>query len=158
MREMTEAVKAYLAGIMDGEGSISLAQSGAKRTRFYIFPLVRIANTDPVLIEWIASQVGMGARQYTSAMNVRCKPCHHISWACGEAVELLTAILPYLVIKRDRAEIVISLWRQNERAKAEAGGYFGHGHPLPLALIEARVTAKREVDRLNRRGVRHPVD
>lgn len=46
----TEA--AYVAGILDGEGSISLVRSFASRTRGrYVYPVVRIANTDLLLLE-----------------------------------------------------------------------------------------------------------
>jgi hypothetical protein len=145
---------AYLAGIIDGEGSISLVRSHAKRTRGrYVYPLLRIANTDRAIIDWIAERIPFGARHYSSAMNERCKAVHHIGWASGDAIKLLSAVVPFLVAKQQQAEIVLRLWSLNECAKEEAGGYFGNHHPLPDWLIAAREQAFADVQALNKRGV-----
>lgn len=151
---MTETDKAYLAGLMDGEGSISLARSFAKRTRGrYVYPLVRIANTDKPMIDWIIQRIPFGALQYRSRMNERCKNVYHIGWASSEAIEVLELILPYLITKKERAIIVIDLWNLNKRARDEAGGYFGHGHPIPDWLTEKRSEAFDQMAILNKRGV-----
>lgn len=59
-----ETEKSYLAGIIDGEGSIML-------TRFhkseYHSPCISIASTDLELLEWVKSTVGSG--KITSKKN-----------------------------------------------------------------------------------------
>lgn len=151
---LTNEQAAYIAGIVDGEGSISLVKSHARRTRGrYVYPLLRVANTDELLIDWLAITVGCGARQYRSAMDERCKNVFHICWASNEAIMLLKQILPYLLIKRDRARLVIHLWDTNEQARVDAGGYFGNHHRLPDWLVEKREEAFRLLAIANRRGV-----
>ena len=150
---LTEVEKAYLAGIIDGEGSISLARSHARSSAKYVYPLVRIANTDLGLIDWVKSRVPEGHRGYTSRLHDRCKDVYHVAWASNEAVTVLKEVLPYLTVKRFRAELVIRLWEDNQRARKEAGGYLGNGHPIPTWLHERRESAFAELQTLNKRGV-----
>lgn len=150
---LTPERAAYVAGIIDGEGSISLVRSFAKRTKGrYVYPLVRVGNTDSLLIEWLKETVGGGSSHYTTQTNERCKVCRHIVWAANEAIDLLYAIYPYLVIKRDRARIVIELHEANEKAKAESGGYFGNGHPIPEPLVRKRRDAYASLIAANKKG------
>ena len=144
---------AYIAGIIDGEGSISLVPSKLKRANGRsIFPLVRIANTNFGLIDWLGHRLA-GGRHYTDQVSERRKPVAHIGWASNEAVLLLKAVLPYLVIKKPHAELVIELWAINESARWDAGGYFGNGHPIPDWLLYRRLDAKEKLAVLNKRGL-----
>ncbi len=150
---LTREELAYVAGIIDGEGSISLCRSFAKRTRGrYVYPIVRIANTDSVLIGWIESRFDSGCRSYTSAMNERCKPCHHITWAASKAVGILKLVYPFLVVKKDRAKIVIDLWDSTEKLRKESGGYWGNGHPIPEVITNLRDSSFKKLAILNKRG------
>lgn len=151
---LTKEQAAYIAGIIDGEGSISLVQSFAKRTNGrYVYPLVRVANTAQSLVDWLLDVVGFGSMQYVTRSNEKCKPVWHVSWAASEAIQVLREVEPYLVIKKDRARIAIDLWGANEKAKIDAGGYFGNGHPLPEWLVKYRLEAFEQVKALNARGV-----
>lgn len=54
---MNETEKAYIAGIIDGEGSIMLQRFHAKE---YPSPCVSIASTTLELLKWIKKTVGKG--------------------------------------------------------------------------------------------------
>lgn len=43
---LTPKQKAYLAGIIDGEGCIFLSRSNARDSSAYFYPQVKVANTD----------------------------------------------------------------------------------------------------------------
>ena len=142
----------YFAGMLDGEGSISLVRSYAKRTGGrYVYPLVRISNTDPAVINWLA-RIGVGSKVHTYRHEGR-KEVAHVAWACGEAIVILRWIEPYLIVKRDRARLVLDLCDLNEKAREEAGGYFGNGHPIPDWLVAEREMAFERLQQLNARGV-----
>lgn len=151
LTRLSEPQRAYLAGIIDGEGSISLVRSNARASARYIYPYVRVTNTDALLLEWLARLVGYGSRHYTDE-HPRRKVVHHVGWACNEAVAVLRLALPYLVIKRGRAELALHIFERGARAKRDAGGYFGNGHPLPDWLVAEREAAFAEMQRLNARG------
>lgn len=89
------AGRAYLAGIIDGEGFIT---SSGKDGRWR----VGITNTDSGLMEWLASMGGgTHLRERPKSWH---KPC--FQWtiqARADVVALLTAVEPYLRIKRSRA-------------------------------------------------------
>src|SRR6516165_10827668 len=128
----------YFAGLLDGEGSISLVRSHAKRTRGrYVYPLVRIANTDPAVMTWLTTKIGMGVRSHQQRHDGR-KDVMHFAWACGDAIAILRWIAPLLIIKRDRAELVLDLYDLEVEARKEAGGRFGNGRPIPDWLMAER--------------------
>lgn len=108
---MKDTEKAYLAGIIDGEGSIML-------TRFhrneYHSPCVSIASTDLELLEWVKSTVKSG--KITSKKNYnkeRHKDSYTYTIIYDDAIKLLKEIEPYLVIlkKRARAQHIISKYK-----------------------------------------------
>jgi hypothetical protein len=160
--EMEETAKAYVAGIIDGEGSISLARHfGARTYGRYVYPVVRVANTDRRLIDWLEENVPLkAARQYRSAMNERCKDVHHIGWAGAQAYALLRILRPFLVLKGEQADVVLGLEARNAAALEAAGvKRFGHGRELPEDLHRARQAAYERLLVLNRRGVSgHAID
>jgi hypothetical protein len=153
---MKASDRAYFAGLIDGEGSISLVRSFAARTRGrYLYPLVRIANTDRRMIDWIQNRVLIGSRRYQSAANSKCRDVYHLSWASGDAIKILKLALPYLVVKKDRAILVLELHSFVAREKEKAGGYFGRGHPISETVVIARNNAFKRMHQLNARGTNH---
>lgn len=100
----TEVELAYLAGIIDGEGTITLTR-GLKSDRFRAL-VMSVANTDLSMINYLKDTYG----GRTSKRN-RLTATHHMAafdWRVErrKAVELLEGIYPYLrnEVKRDRAK------------------------------------------------------
>src|SRR5579872_5495369 len=57
-RTLTEAELAYIAGIIDGEGHITVIRSQRKNSRFPLYtPRVGITNQSEVLIRWLDERV-----------------------------------------------------------------------------------------------------
>lgn len=150
--DRTEA--AYAAGIIDGEGSIELQASHAHRARGrYVYPRVRLANTDKRMIDWMEKRFP-GSRHSTHyQIQQERKAVHHLTWVCKQAVYLLREIEEFLVVKKEQAEIALAVWSMGEKLRAEAGGYFGNGHPIPNELLEFRFQSMEQISKLNRRGV-----
>lgn len=150
---LSEVEKAYLAGIIDGEGSICLARQFAKRSHGrYIYPTVRIANTKKILFEWIQVRVDLKGTFYES------NGCLHICWTGKQAIAILKEVLPYFVIKRKQADVVLGMDKMNKEAKEKAGGNFGHGRPIPEYVIKERLLAFEEVKALNARGLPYAIN
>lgn len=128
---------AYLAGLIDGEGCIShrLARMNYVRKRdggqsFGLDFKVSIANTDMLMIEEIQSiALAIGTKCLVFCLQQqgpRFKPIWHASFDSGKRVEaVLSATLPYLITKRERAERTLALiryWRKARWAKGQQGG------------------------------------
>ena len=100
---MDERTKAYLAGIIDGEGTITLTRLHKNQTPS---PVVSVSNTHLPLLQWIRERAG-GA---ISSKN-RSKPHHTISYVWSirhdKAIHLLKEIKKYLLIKKKHADLVV---------------------------------------------------
>lgn len=105
--EMTETEKAYIAGIIDGEGSIILKHNRQLNRRgdgFYecYSLLVSVGNTDTELLEWLRS---FGGKVYLGRKGDggSRKPMYQWQLHTRKAAELLSVIYPYLIIKKKKA-------------------------------------------------------
>ncbi len=93
---------AYLAGFVDGEGSIMiLARKGTISIR------TSITNTDHDVLDWIWKTVGVGDLHLARFSTEKWKTTW--TWNTnGDSTEsILTQILPYLRIKKVQAELAI---------------------------------------------------
>ncbi len=102
---LTEAEKAYIAGIVDGEGHIEIGVGRRQRTRRNQYAVqVVISNTDFALHEWLARRIHGGTIREVNHGHANWKR----SWVFvvrrrGSVRSLLTELLPHLVVKRTRA-------------------------------------------------------
>lgn len=104
-RKWTEVDLAYLAGIIDGEGSFSLHNFGTHRFGCSLM----VGNTDPRMTEWLRERFGGTVR--VEKKGERCKPCYRWKASAQDLNAIITAVLPFLVIKRDRAELILAYRR-----------------------------------------------
>jgi|SRR5215831_10702529 len=123
---LTSSEAAYLAGIIDGEGSIMLQRSGGT-----IFVVVKVANTSQGLMAWLTQKTGVGRVQYTSRSHLGRKDVHHWVVVGRQALALLHAIDPYLIVKREQANVAFALEAENDAATSLAGRPFGRGNGVP---------------------------
>jgi hypothetical protein len=138
-RVTNEAI-AYLAGLFDGEGSINIFKQPNKKDRINpcYFLEISIGNTHKGVLKWVSENFGgrlaHNAEQYTRR--------NHRTWrwraSSNEACAVLMILLPYLVVKKEQAELAIEfqehinthprkgnqmlsdeelLWREAQRAK-----------------------------------------
>lgn len=120
---MTDQEIGWTAGVVDGEGCIALyrhSQSGKKGFSYYLS--VKVSQVDARLPRRL--QEMWGGRFRPQSWQKR--PVHHRQaweWTVdGEAArDLLRAILPLLVVKKEQAEVALEF----------EGGYQFSGRPLP---------------------------
>lgn len=106
---------AYLAGIIDGEGTIY-----AQRIRGKFNVRVYVVNTDVRLIRWLEQNFGGLVYSRTSKLNPNWKT--KWEWVVEKAgtTKILSLVLPYLIIKREQAELGLEL-RADIEAKRGRG-------------------------------------
>ena len=108
---MTETEKAYIAGIIDGEGSIMLQKIHKNENPA---PCVSIASTTIELLEWIKLTIGKGIISKKKNYNLeKHKDCYSYVIKRNYAISLLIDIYPYLIIptKKKRAELIINTYK-----------------------------------------------
>lgn len=109
----------YLAGFFDGEGYITFSsRSGGKSTRYLV---IGVSNCNKNVIDAVQESFG-------GSSHVMHKPKpergHRGSWqwkCCSNvAYDLLIQMLPYLIVKKEEAEIAIE-FQQRRRANKNLG-------------------------------------
>lgn len=104
VRQMSPTEAAYLAGLIDGEGSIVAVKRNKKgRTTWRL----QVSSTTPILLEWCIQTTGVGTIVTKKTTN----PKHADSkwWQCysWNAMDILKQIAPYMILKTDKAQQVI---------------------------------------------------
>lgn len=111
---MTDIELSYIAGLFDGEGWVGIHDRPDTKGRMRYCAGIQVGQTNQEILNWLASSFGG---------RVIPQPFHHTKfpdrkpmflwYGRGEMVTtFLTAILPYLKIKREAAENVL-YFRQN---------------------------------------------
>lgn len=107
-RNMSETERAWFAGIFDGEGSIiQYKPHGIQGQQYW---RIQVANTVKELIDRVAEVTGIAnVSARPIPINKKHKQC--FNWqAHGENAELiLRQILPWLIVKREKALNLITL-------------------------------------------------
>jgi len=136
MPSISKTNAAYMAGLMDGEGHFSIACGGNKNTATKIRVrrlasgeqvrtpsiqkpfknyCVRIgcANTDKRLLNWILQHIG-GTYFIHRHKTANWKVCYKWTlYGMGAQEQFILAVLPYLILKRKQANILLQFIRLN---------------------------------------------
>lgn len=121
MAIMSKLNSAYFAGLIDGEGYISLLKSkkGNKKywssTRDYIYiPVIKVAMVDRPIIEFLKDSFGGSFEIRKARGNARESYC----WTARKlnVMNILQAIYPYLRVKRKHAEVLFKYKNLNNGA------------------------------------------
>lgn len=118
---MTDTEAAYLAGLIDGEGTIVISDRRATRPngrRPQI--IVGVVGSSLAMHAWLTETVGAGhPRPMTVYADALVKPNRTVyQWriVSTTAVGVLRQVLPYMVEKRDRAELALRCHNQGYSA------------------------------------------
>lgn len=143
---MKKTEYAYVAGIVDGEGSIGIARSktqemiGGIRYEMY----VTVSNTNEWVIQWLKFNFG-GSVSYVKSRAVNQKPfwCWRIQ--TRQAASFLRLVIPYLRIKQYHAQLAL----QFQDAKRKRQQWI----PKTKEERELEETQYYRIKQLNKRGL-----
>lgn len=107
---MTEI--AYMAGIIDGEGTLSITgrEALSKRgTPYWNYDLeVTVTNTSVKLMKWLVAKFGGETMPRGKPLKKTHKQCYRWRLRDNAArIVFLRAVQPFLVIKRRQAELLL---------------------------------------------------
>lgn len=149
MKNVDKTHWSYLAAMFDGEGTFSIYQNngnyhatvdGEKKQYNFTNSRVSITNTNIELMEWLVSH--FGGVYYT---HRRAKAVHKIAYdwrpkGKKNTEELILGILPYLVLKKQQANLVLQYIR------------LGNSQGTVRNDVDARRLLMIECQKLNKRG------
>jgi|SRR5271154_16820 len=145
---------AYLAGIVDGKGSICIFRINPAKYNRYQNPCFRgvltISNTREELFEWIEKNFGDLNKSKKHRRSIFKKNSTHEGWIYEwviqgpRLVDICTQLLPFLVVKKRQAELMIQFRKTFELQK----GYGAHT-TLDPEIIALREDIRIEMSNLN---------
>jgi hypothetical protein len=135
---------AYLAGLIDGEGTIRVGRFKAPGIRYQVQLL--LVNTDVRMIEHAQRVTGLGIvyqskADRTGAIPANWNPVHRWQVVSRQAAEAIKLVRPYLVVKAELADLVLSMPTRSK----------GRG-PHDAAVLAEQERIYDIVRELNRRG------
>ena len=100
---LSETDIAYIAGLTDGEGCITINKVYIASYGNYYKNIVSITNTDIDVLKWVCEH--FGGRVDSHSEFYRNKPCYRWSLNGSKSSKFLESMLPYLRIKSKQAEL-----------------------------------------------------
>lgn len=141
------AVLGYLAGLLDGEGTVGISSVRSARAKNPShFPHLMIANCYEPVMRWLERDIGGKVDIHTPSTN---QPHWRTSYRWrlhGQNAEaFLRSVRPYLRIKHEQADVVLAM------SEIRGKNHVPHG-TLTGEQVELREGFKRRINELNRRG------
>lgn len=138
-KEYLETQIAYLAGIMDGEGTFFIGNYSGNRKNGdkHYQTIIKVSCTDKNLIEWLLNNFG-GTYAFYEASKVSKKSRRdvHVWAATGDRLlHLCELMLPYLIIKKKQSEIMIQMRRTYTNAHNIKGVQRAQNVPQEILAI-----------------------
>lgn len=146
---LTTEQAAYLAGVVDGEGSLSIVRVGAQHYRVPHFRFVaKITNTKHPWLEELQSWVGGSIYRVDSAKRRNRQPCYDLALNGSQARAMLLQVQPYLRLKQRHADVLLRYFDVASRRRLMNGA---NQKTDPSVLIELEAL-HAELRTLNLRG------
>lgn len=139
MVNLSETEKAYLAGIFDGEGTVGYYPANGSHTIY-----VQVTNTDSRVINWVKNLIPGGFVK-TRKRHVNRKPVWE--WLVRDrdlAIEVLNIIRPYLIIKADQVDLLLSLMNDERILRGDSKRF----QKLSPEIIEHRTSVEMQMKAL----------
>lgn len=110
IKVLSDVQAAYLAGIIDGEGCITITKATHKkagRLGYCYRPVLHVANTHVNVMVLLQRQTGLGrARKFDDARPNRKERWQWMIWS-QQAAQIVRRVLPFLIIKKKQAMIFL---------------------------------------------------
>jgi len=147
---MSKTTAPYLAGFVDGEGYLGILKikKGEKKdwssaNAHYFKPVIKIANTDKAIIQWLYDSYGGSFEMRLGKGNSKTSYC----WSLKSVYQLekfIRAIKPFLRIKQEQATILLEFIKTVNK-----------GLPLKHHTNEKREELYTKIRELNHRDILH---
>lgn len=104
-RVLQPSAAAYIAGLIDGEGTITLSRRHANERRQLV---VSIVSTERDILDWVLTQIGVGKVTSKRTTSPKHAPSFTYSISNRQALTLLRQVAPFLrSYKRIRAGMAV---------------------------------------------------
>ena len=140
---------AYLAGLFDGEGTFTISNSPPNNGRpSYAFREVYVTNTNLEVLNWLKDKLG-GTIRVTKYGKNGWKDVYKWHAGAKQHYYVVKNMLPFLIIKKKQAELILKFIKLKEKQKANRRG------PKGLTSMERnkRDEILQQVRALNKKSI-----
>jgi hypothetical protein len=138
--------------MVDAEGNISIRKSKTKWNPIYT-PYVKLGNSNINWLDAWAWRIGRGRLSSNGPVPEGCKPMFKVEIARrADVVYILKHILPFLVIKRQQAELALEFLEKKVVYRLEDGGT-KYSKRVPQQELDWREECFEKMQLLNARGI-----
>ena len=103
----------YLAGFVDGEGTIGVykRKKSIHHNGISFNPYLAISNSNLQVLEYIAEQIGFGSvrNKKTISGHFGKKPVYSYWISNANSRKVIRAIHPYLIVKKEQAKLILEM-------------------------------------------------
>lgn len=107
MMHLTEQQKAYLAGLLDGDGSIGAYKAHATTSTSYNQLRIRLVITHKATAVYINKVFGGKLQEYGEKKHKRKHKVYYVIWSGQDAVDLAKLVKEYSIIKKAQFELAV---------------------------------------------------
>ncbi len=128
LKPMEVADIAYLAGLIDGEGTIQITKKKKTGRNYYYYYLrLRMGMSHAPVLEWCLEKTGLGFLTTVSIKKSRISGLYdkpHYVWTAEtrQAEQVLRVILPYLKVKKEEAELALEFAEHVQKVSEQTIG------------------------------------
>lgn len=126
----------YLAGIIDGEGTFYIGRKFNHR--------IVVVNTDERIIRWLRDNIGGLVYSRKNVKNPTWKIKYEWIIERAKVTEITKAILPFLVGKKEQAEVMIKFRESFTRTR-------GNRKSVPKEILNFRAQCYEDMKKFNHR-------
>ena len=149
--KVSEVDYAYLAGIIDGEGTVSITRSKYRKNGRVLVayqPALTVSNTNLILLRSLQGRFGGHIVKANTPADKNWKQGYILFFRRKEMLALLPKVIPYLTAKRQKAELLLEY--MNTRTRHVTKGVDGRFIGIPLTDRQKKIIA--EIRKNNKRG------
>ena len=144
--KLTPTQKAYIAGFLDADGSISIAGSITKKGHQHWALQLYFWNCNIDVLEKIRNWAGIGSIRERNRSN-KWNISRSLKFQGLSAVNLLKQVKPYLIVKKEQAKIAIE-FSKTFSDKNLIGSSWQGGRKLTQKTIKKRILLKKKLQSL----------
>lgn len=144
---------AYIAGLIDGEGSIGLFVSrSASRPNAAVLARLKIGMCDEALIRWLRATTQSGTVTTWKQKQTGWKQVWVATWNGYAAADLIQHVKPYLRLKRGQADILCQWIAISKEWRTRVGGRARGDRAYPAFVWAYAEELGKQIRVLNHRG------
>lgn len=122
IKKTSSEQQAYMAGFIDADGCFQIIKRKHTREQYIWIGysiILNVTNTNKEVIDYIHDIFGVSSKVYCQKFVEKRKDVYRLCIGGRQAQEITKLVLPYLIVKKERAKIFLSFPLKRTKVKRE---------------------------------------